>query len=116
MPPGVRVVLNAGLDRWAHLVPIDREDEYRNAPAVYEAATRARLAEVIRQHYLTVDEHPTYSRMFTFASNVNKLLGLIILGLVDKVLRLVVVTPQKRTRGAWSRPAPSRSSRRRSNT
>ena len=99
LPAGVRVILNAGLGRWLHIVPFEREDEYRNDTARYEAATRARITEVVSKHFLTVDEHPTYSKMFTFASNVDKVLGLILLGLEEKVLRLVTVSPQKKNKG-----------------
>ena len=99
LPLGVRAVLNGGVGRWCHFVPIELEGDYRRDPAVYQAAIRARFTELLRKHFLTVDEHPTYSRMFTFASNVHKLLGMIILGLVDKVVRLVSVCPKEKNRG-----------------
>ena len=64
-----------------------------------EAAIRADLVEIVRHHYLVVDEHPTFSRMFTFVLVLNKLLGLGVLGLVPVVIRLVAVKPQAKTQG-----------------
>ena len=98
LQPGVRAVLNGGFDRWWHIVPTAHEEGYHQSPASYQAAVRAKLVEVIRSHYLTVDEHPTYTRMFTFTHNVNKVLGLIMFGLMDKVFRLTTVEPQAKNK------------------
>ena len=51
--------------------------------------------ETLRQHLLTVDEHPTYSRMFTFNKNLNKLLCFACLGIHGAVLRFVGVQPRE---------------------
>ena len=40
---------------------------------MYEAWVRGRLVETLRKHLLHTDEHPTYSRMFTFSGNLSKL-------------------------------------------
>ena len=87
--------MNAGYDRWEHWVPEEDEVAYRAAQRVYEAWMRGRLVETLRKHLLHVDEHPTYSRMFTLNVNLNKVLCFACLGIHGAVLRFVGVQPRE---------------------
>ena len=63
--------------------------------STYEAQVRSALAGLLSKHCLVVDEHPTYTRFFTFASIFGKLLTLCLLGIQRHVLQLVSVVPRK---------------------
>ena len=94
-PKGLRELLNSGFDKWEHVVPEASLAAYRASPEDYAAKVRASLVELLRSHLLTVDEHPTYTRMFTFNGNLNKLLAFVFLRLTRRVLRFVAVDPRK---------------------
>ena len=94
-PKGLRTLLNAGFDRWEHRVPPESVQEYRASPDEYAARVRGALVELLRHHLLVVDEHPTYTRMFTFNGNLNKLLLFAVLGISRSVLRFVAVAPRE---------------------
>lgn len=76
-------------------MPSGERAAYSAHPGEYEAKVRASLVECISQHCLVVDEHPTYTRFFTFAANFGKLLTLCLLGIQDRVLKLASVVPRK---------------------
>ena len=95
VPPGLRGLLNAGFDRWEHVVPAAERAAQRAHRGVYETRIRAELVECLRRHCLVVDEHPTYTRFFTFAANFGKLLTLCLLNVQNEVLRFVTVAPRE---------------------
>ena len=101
-PPGLLDILNAGLGEWVHIVPSDQLAAYRASPQ-FAADVRVKLIEILRDHLLAVDEHPTYSRMFTFSELFGKMLLFSLLGIHGAVLRLVTVAPRQENKARLSK-------------
>jgi len=85
LPQSLLCVLNAGLDSWGTCAQEGRT----------LAASRESLFQLLRRRILVVDEHPTLTRMFTFAGHVHTLLLLELLGLSDEVFQVHSVQPRE---------------------
>jgi len=85
-PPGLLRILNAGVGSWGTCLEGGHT----------LAAAREQLFHLLRQRVLVVDEHPTLTRMFTFAGHVHGMLLLTFLDLGDLV-KVVRVQPRERS-------------------
>ena len=84
LPAEVLRVLNAGCDSWVHVSTRHDDEGYR-------CEAREALLSCLRKHILTVDEHPTLSRFWTFAGHVDRLLLIHLLQVYDDVFKITTV-------------------------
>ena len=63
-------------------------------PDLQRETSAAALARVLVRTYLVVDEHPTPTRFWTFRDAIDRLLGMTLLGIHDKMLRQVTKAPR----------------------
>jgi len=79
IPPGLLDSMSGGLGAWAHFVPPGAEEELDEA--------KCKALEILRRRLLVCDEHPTLTRMFTFAPHVEGFLLLHFLGCVEDLVK-----------------------------
>ena len=90
---GLLSCLNCGLDVWVHHLSASScagGVEAADAQTALDSASqlvRSKLGDILRKRLLVVDEHPTLTRMFTFAQHFDGLLLWHILGLEPQILQ-----------------------------
>ena len=98
LPRALLHYLNTGLGQFVHVSAALAPAAAALAPAQYQEEIRDGLLELLRSRILVVDEHPTYSRMFTFAVHVDCMLLLMFLGIFSSIVRLRGTKPKERNR------------------
>ena len=90
---GLLSCLNCGLDVWVHhhsASSFAGGVEAADAQTALDSASqlvRSKLGDILRKRLLVVDEHPTLTRMFTFAQHFDGLLLWHFLGLDPQILQ-----------------------------